>query len=92
MATTEETKASRGLRKEREGVVVSDKMAKTIVVKVTRLVKHPKYGKFIRRDSKYYAHDEGGQAKLGDLVRIVQTRPMSRLKRWRLAQVVQKAS
>lgn len=92
MATEQAVGQARGLQKEREGVVVSDKMAKTIIVKVTRLVRHPKYGKFLRRDSKYYAHDESGQAKIGDVVRIVQTRPMSRLKRWRLAEVVSKAS
>lgn len=89
--TTESANTERGLRKEQEGVVVSSKMAKTIVVKVSRLVRHPKYGKFIRKDAKYYAHDEKSEAKVGDVVRIVQSRPLSRLKRWRLSQIVSKA-
>jgi large subunit ribosomal protein L14 len=72
----------RGLAKTREGVVVSDKMDKTVVVAITRSVKHPAYGKFVRKTKKY---------EVGDLVRIVETRPMSKLKRWRVQAVVSKA-
>ena len=78
--------------KERQGVVISDKMEKTIVVRVDRRTRHPIYGKTIRVTKKYYAHDEKSQAKVGDLVRIVESRPLSRLKRWRLEEVVTKAS
>lgn len=78
----------RALRKSRVGVVVSDKMEKTIVVEVTRRVPHPKFKKIIKRSSKFYAHDEKGEAKLGDKVRIVEGRPMSKLKRWRLHEVL----
>jgi small subunit ribosomal protein S17 len=81
----------RGLAKTREGVVVSDKMDKTVVVAITRSVKHPAYGKFVRKTKKYYAHDESNQCEVGDLVRIVETRPMSKLKRWRVQAVVSKA-
>lgn len=84
-----ETEAMRARRKERTGVVVSDKMDKTIVVRVGRRVRHPMYGKEMRLYSKFYAHDEKNEAKVGDKVRIIETRPLSRLKRWRLAQVVQ---
>ena len=81
----------RGRSKVREGVVVSDKMAKTIVVAVTRLEQHPIYKKYVHKTKKYYAHDEKEQASKGDLVRIVETRPLSKLKRWRVAEVVRKA-
>jgi small subunit ribosomal protein S17 len=70
------------------GVVVSDKMDKTVVVLVNRLVKHPVYKKYIRRRSKFMAHDEGNTARLGDTVEIIQSRPLSRLKRWRLTKIV----
>jgi small subunit ribosomal protein S17 len=70
------------------GVVVSDKMDKTVVVLVNRLVKHPVYKKYIRRRAKFMAHDEQNSARLGDTVEIVQSRPLSRLKRWRLTRVV----
>jgi small subunit ribosomal protein S17 len=70
------------------GVVVSDKMDKTVVVLVNRLVKHPVYKKYIRRRSKFMAHDEGNSARMGDTVEIIQSRPLSRLKRWRLAKIV----
>ena len=70
------------------GEVVSDLMKKTIVVSETRSVRHPKYGKFINRTTRFYAHDEKEAAKLGDVVEIVQTRPISKLKRWRLQRVV----
>jgi small subunit ribosomal protein S17 len=76
------------VRKERTGEVVSNKMAKTIVVKVTRRVPHAKFKKIVRVSSKFYAHDEKSEAKVGDLVRIEETRPLSRLKRWVLVEVV----
>lgn len=81
----------RELRKTRTGRVVSDKMQKTIVVAVERRIKHPLYGRVIKRTTKFYAHDEKGQAKVGDTVRIMETRPLSRLKRWRLVEVVSAA-
>lgn len=73
---------------EKIGTVVSDKMAKTITVMVETRTPHPRYGKMIKKRAKFYAHDEQSEAKMGDLVRIVQTRPLSRLKRWRLAEIV----
>ena len=81
----------RGLAKEQQGIVVSDKMDKTIVVSVVTRVKHPVYGKFIRHTIKYYAHDEKEECSIGDLVRISQTRPLSAKKRWRLREIVRKA-
>jgi small subunit ribosomal protein S17 len=81
----------RNLRKEKTGIVTSDKMEKTIVVSVERKIKHPKYGKFIKRTSKFFAHDEKREAHTGDLVRIEETRPLSKNKNWRLVQVVEKA-
>ena len=78
----------RGLRKERVGVVTSDKMQQTITVSVTRRVPHPKFRKIIKRTSKFYAHDENGEAKIGDKVRIAEIRPMSKQKRWRLIEVL----
>ena len=83
--------ATRGERKVREGLVVSDKMDKTIVVSLEDRVKHPLYGKVIRRTSKVKAHDEAGQAGVGDLVVISETRPLSATKRWRLVEVLEKA-
>lgn len=83
-----ETDNKRGLRKERTGVVVSAAMEKTIVVRVERKKRHPLYGKEVRHTKKYYAHDEERKAKPGDKVRIVETRPLSKLKRWRLVSVV----
>ena len=83
--------AGRGYRKVREGLVVSDKMEKTIVVEVEDRVKHGLYGKVIRRTSKLKAHDEQGVAGIGDRVQIMETRPTSATKRWRLVQVVEKA-
>ncbi|CAN5181867.1 hypothetical protein BH23VER1_BH23VER1_17390 [soil metagenome] len=79
---------TRGLRKTRVGVVTSDGMAKTIVVDVVRRVPHPKFGKIIKRTTKIYAHDEKGEAKTGDRVRVIETRPLSKLKRWRLVEVL----
>ena len=81
----------RNLRKERVGIVTSDKMNKSITVIVERKVMHPKYGKFVKRSSKFLAHDEKGDAHVGDTVRIAETRPMSKLKRWRLVEVVERA-
>ncbi|NBW72889.1 MAG: 30S ribosomal protein S17 [Microbacteriaceae bacterium] len=81
----------RGYRKVRRGYVVSDKMDKTIVVQVEDRVKHPLYGKVIRRSTKIKAHDENNTAGIGDLVLIHETRPLSATKRWRLVEVVEKA-
>ncbi len=89
---TETDSSSIRLRKERVGEVISDKMTKTIVVQVERRVAHPKYKKIVTRYSKHYAHDEMEAAGAGDTVRIRETRPLSRLKRWTLVEVVQKAS
>ena len=75
-------------KKHKIGVVISDKMAKTIVVRVERLDRHPKYNKVVRKAKKFVAHDEKGQAKLGDKVKIVETRPLSKTKRWRLLEVL----
>jgi small subunit ribosomal protein S17 len=83
--------ASRGHRKTRRGYVVSDKMDKTVVVEVEDRVKHPLYGKVLRRTSKVKAHDEGNTAGIGDLVLIMETRPLSATKRWRLVEIVEKA-
>jgi small subunit ribosomal protein S17 len=73
------------------GTVASDRMQKTIVVRVERLVRHPRFGKYIRKSTTYYAHDEKNEARMGDEVRIIATRPLSRLKRWRLVEVVKRA-
>jgi small subunit ribosomal protein S17 len=81
----------RGRRQERRGVVVSDAMDKTIVVKVDTIRSHPRYKKVIRRSTKFHAHDEANTAKVGDLVRIVETRPLSKTKNWRLAEIVEAA-
>ncbi|HNV86787.1 MAG TPA: 30S ribosomal protein S17 [Candidatus Omnitrophota bacterium] len=77
-------------RKERVGVVVSDKMNKTRVVEIVRLVEHPLYKKVIRRKARYKAHDEKNEAKLGDKVRVVETRPLSKDKRWRIVEILKK--
>jgi small subunit ribosomal protein S17 len=81
----------RAKRKVRRGVVVSDKMDKTITVEVERQMQHPLYKKFIKRTKKFYAHDENNQAHTGDVVEIVETKPLSKLKRWRLVEVVTRA-
>jgi ribosomal protein uS17 len=81
----------RGRSQERRGVVVSDAMDKTIVVKVDMIKAHPRYKKVIRRSTKFHAHDERNQAHIGDVVRIVETRPLSKTKRWRLAEIVEVA-
>lgn len=81
----------RNLRKERIGVVTSDKMDKSIVVSVEIREKHPMYGKFVKKTTKFMAHDEKGESGIGDTVRIMETRPMSKNKNWRLVEVVEKA-
>jgi small subunit ribosomal protein S17 len=78
-------------RKIRSGVVVSDKMNKTIIVSIARLVKHPMVGKTIRKSKKLYVHDEENKAKIGDKVVVMETRPMSKLKKWRLVEVTETA-
>jgi small subunit ribosomal protein S17 len=83
--------AERGLRKTQDGLVVSSKMDKTLVVAVVRQVRHSQYGKFVRRTKKFYAHDEKNQCGVGDRVRIVETRPLSKLKRWKLESIIRKA-
>ena len=88
---TTTTAVERGMRKERVGIVTSDKMNKSITVTVERRVMHPKYGKFVKLSSKFMAHDEKGDAHVGDTVRIAETRPMSKLKRWRLVEVIERA-
>lgn len=80
----------RGIRKTRIGVVVSDKMNKTAVVAVERLVKHPTYKKYIKRTSKFKAHDEKNECKVGDKVKIIETRPLSKTKRWRVVEILEK--
>ncbi|MFQ5607514.1 MAG: 30S ribosomal protein S17 [Candidatus Zixiibacteriota bacterium] len=86
---TDDTARTR--RKTREGKVVSDKMDKTIVVQLARTLRHPLFGKTIRTSSKLYAHDEKGEANVGDRVRVMETRPLSKQKRWRLIEVLKKA-
>jgi small subunit ribosomal protein S17 len=81
----------RGKRKVREGLVVSDKMDKTVVVAVEDRVKHPLYGKIIRRTTKYKAHDERNECGVGDRVRLMETRPLSATKRWRVVEILEKA-
>ncbi len=81
----------RGRRKERRGVVVSDAMDKTVVVRVDVVKPHPKYQKMLRRSIRLHAHDEANSSKVGDIVRLVETRPLSRTKRWRVAEIVEVA-
>lgn len=81
----------RNLRKERVGQVVSNGMEKSITVTVERKVKHPIYGKFIRKTTKFMAHDENNECGVGDTVRIMETRPLSKSKRWRLVEIIEKA-
>jgi small subunit ribosomal protein S17 len=94
VATAEETTddtGGRAARKVREGIVVSDKMNQTIVVAVTERVRHPKYAKFVMRTKKLYAHDEANDANVGDRVKVMETRPLSKTKRWRLVEIVERA-
>lgn len=81
----------RNLRKERIGVVVSDKMDKTIIVAVERKEKHPLYGKFVKKTTKFVAQDDKNECGIGDTVRIMETRPLSKTKNWRLVEIVEKA-
>ncbi len=83
--------AERNLRKSRIGVVTSNRMEKTITVAIETRVKHPIYGKFVKKTTKFHAHDEKKECNIGDLVRIMETRPLSKTKRWRLVEVVEKA-
>jgi len=82
---------NRNLRKERIGVVTSNKMEKSIVISVERKVKHPKYGKFVKKTTKFVAHDEKNECNIGDTVRIMETRPLSKNKCWRLVEIVERA-
>lgn len=82
---------ARNLRKERVGKVVSNKMDKSIVITVERKIKHPMYGKFMKRTTKLMAHDELNQCNIGDTVRVMETRPLSKSKRWRLVEILEKA-
>ena len=88
----EETlQGQRSMRKERQGVVESVKMDKTVVVSVLRRVRHRKYGKFVHRTTKFYVHDERNECGVGDTVRVMETRPISKMKRWRLVEIIEKA-
>ena len=89
MAEMQNTEAT-NLRKIRIGVVTSNKMTKTITVAVERKVKHPIYGKFVKKTTKFHAHDEKNECSIGDVVRIMETRPLSKTKRWRLVEVIEK--
>jgi small subunit ribosomal protein S17 len=88
---TESTMETRNLRKERIGVVVSNKMDKSITVEIQRRVKHPMYGKFVKKSSRFMAHDETNDCNIGDKVRIVETRPLSKNKCWRLQEIIERA-
>ena len=90
-AETEPADETRAARKVREGVVTSEKMDKTIVVAIVERVRHPKYAKFVQRTKKLYVHDEANDAHVGDRVRVVETRPLSKLKRWRVTDVLERA-
>lgn len=81
---------TRGRRKVRVGVVVSDRMDKTVVVAVERIMRHPLYGKTVKRTKKFHAHDENNECRVGDVVEIMETRPLSKTKRWRVSRVIQK--
>lgn len=83
--------SERSLRKTRIGLVVSDKMDKTVVVAIQRLVKHPLYGRIIKLTSKFKAHDEANECKVGDKVKVMETRPLSKDKRWRVVNIIEKA-
>ena len=91
MSETENTTVERNLRKVRVGKVLSNKMEKSIVVAVERRVKHPIYGKFVQKTSKFVAHDENNDCGIGDTVEIMETRPLSKRKRWRLTQILERA-
>ena len=90
MAEITKTTVERNLRKTKLGVVSSNKMDKTIIVTVERKVKHPLYGKFVKKSTRFHAHDEKNECSIGDTVKIMESRPMSKTKRWRLVEVVEK--
>ncbi len=89
---TEQTESKRGLRKVRIGTVISDKQDKTLVVQVERRAAHPLYGKVVTHTKRYYVHDENNEARVGDRVELMETRPLSKLKRWRLVSIIQRAA
>jgi len=91
MAAADTTQKKQGIKNEKVGQVVSAKMSKTIVVEVTRRVPHPVYKRIINKRKKFYAHDEQETAQVGDVVRIIECRPLSKLKRWRLGEIIRKA-
>jgi small subunit ribosomal protein S17 len=91
MADTETTQNPRNARKVREGLVISDKMEKTAVVAVIERVRHAKYDKFVLRTKKLYAHDENNDANVGDKVRVMETRPLSKSKNWRIVEILERA-
>ena len=86
-----EEKTTRNLRKERIGIVTSNKMEKSITVSVERKRKHPMYGKFVKSTKKFHAHDEKNECNVGDTVRIMETRPLSKTKNWRLVEIIERA-
>ncbi len=90
MEATTTTTVDRNLRKTRVGVVSSNKMDKTITVKVERKIKHPLYGKFLKKTTSFHAHDEKNECSIGDTVKIMESRPLSKTKRWRLVEIVEK--
>lgn len=89
--TKDSAEQERGLPKFREGIVVSDKMDKTVVVAITRQMKHSQYGKYVKKTTKHFAHDEKNECTIGDKVKIVETRPLSKNKRWKVVSVLVKA-
>jgi small subunit ribosomal protein S17 len=91
MSTSEQEVAERGKRKSLVGLVVSDKMDKTVVVEVREAAAHRTYGKIVRRNKRLKAHDESNEGSVGDLVRVMETRPLSKSKRWRVVEIVEKA-
>ncbi len=91
MSETETTTQARGARKVRQGLVVADKMDKTVLIRVEQKKRHPVYGKIVRRNSKLAAHDETNDAHVGDTVRVMETRPLSKTKRWRVIEIVERA-
>jgi small subunit ribosomal protein S17 len=91
MSDTANTTAERSVRKVREGIVSSNKMDRTVVVDVIERVRHPKYNKFVMRTKKLYAHDEANDANVGDRVRVMETRPLSKMKRWRVIEILERA-
>ena len=91
MSDVERVAAERGRRKVRTGIVVSDRMDKTVLVRVDRKVRHPLYKKTVGRSHKLAAHDESNEARVGDMVRVMETRPLSRTKRWRVVEIVERA-